>query len=92
MRHVATERSRKEVLVTKNPIPFPSPTVTIASRNFWMKGSVRGWIAAVAGKAEPDSQPDDETLINSRQVRAMFGGVSDMWLHRRRYPDNASAA
>jgi hypothetical protein len=26
---------------------------------------------------------DDETLINSAQLRKMMGGVSDMWLHRR---------
>ena len=76
-------------------IPFPAPTARIAGRNFWMKGVVRGWIAAVAGKGEPDHQPDDEVLLNSRQVRAMFGNVSDMWLHRRRHPatsERSSAA
>jgi hypothetical protein len=58
----------------------------IAGRNFWTKRAVRDWIAAVAGRGEPDPQPDDEILVNSRQVRLMFGGVSDMWLHRRRHP------
>jgi hypothetical protein len=73
-----------------NPIPFPEPTVTIAGRNFWGKGVVRGWTAAIAGRSKPEPQADDETLLNSRQVRAMFGGVSEMWLHRRRYPERAA--
>jgi hypothetical protein len=71
-------------------VPFPEPTV-IAGRNFWAKGIVRGWTAAVAGKGEPNPQPDDEVLINSRQVRELFGGVSDMWLHRRRHPETSAA-
>ena len=31
---------------------------------------------------------DDEKLINSRQVREMFGGVSEMWLWRRLHDDS----
>jgi hypothetical protein len=65
--------------------------MVIAGRNFWAKGIVRGWTAAVAGKGEPNPQPDDEVLINSRQVRELFGGVSDMWLHRRRHPETSAA-
>jgi hypothetical protein len=79
---------KREALV----IPFPSPSAVIAGRNFWTKRVVREWTAAVAGKPEPDPQPDDEVLLNSRQVRAMFGNVSDMWLHRRRYPNKEANA
>jgi hypothetical protein len=71
--------------------PFPAPTATIAGRNYWEKRAVRGWIAAIAGKGEPAPQEDDETLLNSRQVRDMFGGVSEMWLHRRRHPATANS-
>jgi len=70
-------------------IPFPDPTAIIAGRNFWAKGNVRRWRAAIAGEPAPVPQPDDEVLINSRQVRELFGGVSDMWLWRRRQRKSA---
>ena len=73
-----------------NP-PFPPPTATIAGRNFWRKRIVRDWTAAITGEREIAPQPDDEILINSRQVRQLFGGVSDMWLHRRRHPETSAA-
>jgi hypothetical protein len=72
-------------------IPFPAPSAVIAGRNFWTKGEVRKWIAAVAGQPEPAPQPDDEILLTSRQVRDLFGGVSEMWLHRRRFPDGVAS-
>jgi len=72
--------------------PFPKPAAVIAGRNFWEKGEIRHWAAAIAGKPEPNPQPDDEVLLNSGQVRALFGGVSDMWIWRRRYPQKAAAA
>jgi hypothetical protein len=73
-------------------IAFPEPKATIAGRHYWQKREARCWLAAISGKPEPDPQADDETLLNSRQIRAMFGGVSDMWLWRRRNPDKATAA
>jgi hypothetical protein len=71
-------------------IPFPPPTATIAGRNFWSKGDVRRWIAAVVGKPGPDPQLDDDQLLNSVKVRSLFGDVSTMWLWRRRHPDRAA--
>jgi hypothetical protein len=66
-------------------IPLPAATV-IAGRRYWFKGQIRGWIAAIADKPEPAPQPDDEMLITARQLRGMFGNVSDMWLYRRAHP------
>ena len=70
-------------------IPFSKPTVIIAGRNFWTKRDVRCWIAVIAGKPPPEPQPDDEVLLPSREVRGMFGKVSDVWLWRQRFPDKA---
>jgi hypothetical protein len=64
-------------------LPFPEPVV-IAGRNFWPLGAVRDWRDAVVGRPPRPAQPDDEKLISARQVRELFGGVSDMWLYRRR--------
>jgi hypothetical protein len=75
-----------------NPsVPFPTPK-DIAGRNFWVKGDVRRWRAEVSGLPEPDPQPDDEHYLTSKQVKEMFGGVSDMWLWRRRHPVAAAKA
>ena len=64
-------------------IAFPPPAV-IAGRNFWRKGAIRQWLAAMAGEVAPAPQPDDEHMMTTRAVREMCGGVSVMWLHRRR--------
>ena len=66
-------------------IAFPEPIV-IGRRKYWRRGALRGWEAAIAGQEAPELQSDDEMLLNSRQVRARYGGVSDMWLWRRRHP------
>ena len=63
--------------------PFPAPS-QVAGRNYWTKGDIRKWRAHVAGLPQPAPQPDDENWLTSKQVKAFFGGVSDMWLHRRR--------
>jgi hypothetical protein len=72
-------------------VPFPTPMI-VAGRNYWTRGQVRAWRAVIAGQAAPTPQPDDEILMNSKQVRALFGGVSDMWLHRRRKAADTTAA
>ena len=72
--------------------PFPKPEAVIARRNYRLKRAVRVWASEVAGKPEPDPAADDEVLLNSAKVRAMFGGVSDMWIHRRRFPEQAANA
>lgn len=66
----------------KPDIPFPRP-IYIAGRRFWPNGVLRRYIAEVAGLGPPESRPDDEVMKNSRQVRDLFGGVSDMWIERR---------
>jgi hypothetical protein len=71
---------------------FPKPAAMIAGRNYWQKREARSWLAAACGKPEPEPLPDDEVLLNSAQIRAMFGDVSDMWLWRRRFPAKAKAA
>ena len=72
-------------------IPFPEPEV-IAGRNYWTKGSLRRWRARNAGKPDPEPQADDDDLLNARQVRDHFGGVSDMWLWRKRQRPAGSAS
>jgi hypothetical protein len=69
--------------MNKREIPFPEPVV-IARRNYWRKCDIRRWRAAIAGQEDPAPQSDDEVVISSRQVRDLFGGVSDMWLWRKR--------
>ncbi len=46
----------------------------------------------IAGQEAPEPRPDDEKLINSRQVRDLFGGVSDIWLWRKRQRKSAAEA
>jgi len=62
--------------------PFPDPT-KIANRNFWSKRAVRCWRAEIAGEPPPPSQIDDEVFLSAAQVKALFGGVSDMWIWRK---------
>ena len=64
-------------------IPFPEPVV-IAGRNYWPRRVVRRWLAAVARAPEPAPRDDDEALMTARAVRDMCGGVSEMWIWRKR--------
>lgn len=68
------------------PTPLP-PAFKEGNRNFWTKGAIRRYCAQIAGLPEPQSQADDDHLVTSRGVREMLGGVSHMWLYRRR-PNN----
>jgi hypothetical protein len=67
-------------------IPFPRPDLIAGNRRYWMRGTVRRWRAEQAGLPAPAQQPDDEAMLNSRQVRDLFGGVSHMWIERRLKP------
>lgn len=67
-------------------IPFPRPDLIAGNRRYWMLGTVRRWRAEQAGLPAPASRADDERMLNSRQVRELFGGVSHMWIERRLKP------
>jgi hypothetical protein len=60
----------------------PVPTHIIAGKKFWKKRAIREALAAAAGEPTPASAADDEYLIQSRELRQMLGGVSDMWIWR----------
>jgi hypothetical protein len=57
--------------------------IYIGNRRFWRKGDLRKYINELAGLPPPPPATDDDHMLNSRQVRDFFGGVSHMWLHRR---------
>lgn len=88
---------------TTRKIPTPKPTkptkelpepLVIGRRRYWSRGAIRGYIAEEAGKPAPAPQPDDEHLIQAKELRRMLGGVSDMWIfrHSRRDTERAGAA
>ncbi len=64
-------------------IPFPAPDLVTGGRRYWSRSTIRRWRAEQASLPAPNPQADDETMLNSRQVRDLFGGVSHMWLARR---------
>jgi len=70
-------------------IPLPEPA-NVAGRNYWTKGDVRRWRAKIAGLPEPAPQSDDENWLTQPQLRAFLGGVSDMWIWRRRTVSEAA--
>ena len=62
---------------------LPAP-VYFGTRRAWRLSDIVAYERALAG-LPPLSPPDpaEETWITASQLRARFGGVSDMWLHRR---------
>ena len=73
------------------PIPLPDP-FKVNGRNYWTKGTFRCWRAQAAGLPKPAPQPDDDDWLTSRQIKEMCGGVSDMWIYRRRERPSPEAA
>jgi hypothetical protein len=73
---------------------IPAPTVVIATKKFWRKRSIREALAKAAGEPAPAAAADDEHLMQSRELRQMLGGVSDMflWRHSVRDADTAVKA
>ena len=66
---------------------LPDPLV-IGRLRYWRRGAIRQYLAEVAGEPAPAAQPDDEHLLQARELRRLLGGVSDMWIHRHsRRPD-----
>jgi hypothetical protein len=60
----------------------------IGRLRYWRRGAIRQYLAQVAGEPAPAAQPDDEHLIQAKELRRLLGGVSDMWIHRHsRRPD-----
>jgi hypothetical protein len=72
-------------------INFP-PAIRIGNRKFYKRRSLREYLAAISGELPPPSKPDDEYLINSRQLRQELGGVSEMWVWRREQERAAAIA
>jgi hypothetical protein len=62
---------------------FPKPLV-VNGRHYYSRGELRRWRAAAAGEPTPEPRADDEFWMTSRAAREFLGGVSTMWLHRRR--------
>ncbi len=60
----------------------PPPTHTIAGKKFWKRRVIREALALAAGEPPPVPAADDEHLVQSRELRQILGGVSDMWLWR----------
>ena len=61
---------------------FPAP-VLFGQRRFWRLSELIAYERALAGlRAEP-MEPSEEIFLSAVKVRARYGGVSDMWLHRR---------
>jgi hypothetical protein len=73
--------------------PLLPPPLVIGRQRFWRLGGVRNFVAQVAGEPAPAPQPDDEHLIQARELRKMLGGVSDMWVwrHSRRAAQSAES-
>jgi hypothetical protein len=82
---------------TARKIPTPKPTkqtkdlpepLVIGRRRYWRRGEIRCYLAEEAGKPAPAPLPDDEHLLQAKELRRMLGGVSDMWIFRHsRRPD-----
>jgi hypothetical protein len=62
---------------------LPSP-VYFGTRRAWRLSDIVAYERALAGLPSlPPPDPADEQWLTAAQLRARFGGVSDMWLHRR---------
>ena len=62
---------------------LPTP-VYFGTRRAWRLSEIIKFERELAGLPPlPPADPAEETWITASQLRARFGGVSDMWLHRR---------
>ena len=82
---------------TTRKVPTPKPAkpkellpdpLVMGRLRYWRRGAIRRYLAKVAGEPAPGPQPDDEHLLQAKELRQILGNVSDMWLHRHsRRPD-----
>ena len=70
------KRKRAEIAAV-----LPQPLV-IGRLRYWRRGAIRRYLAEVDGEPAPAPQPDDENLLQAKELRHMLGGVSDMWIWR----------
>ena len=63
--------------------PFPKPSYH-GTRRLWRLSELLAYERASAGQPpDPPLPPADEHFLTAAQVKARYGGVSDMWLWRR---------
>jgi hypothetical protein len=70
---------------------FPSP-VMMHGRRFWRLSDIINYERALAGLPPIKVDPADDRWLTAPQLRARFGGVSDMWLWRRLASRSTEAA
>jgi hypothetical protein len=68
---------------------LPRP-MKLGNRNRWPNRAWREWLANMKGLPPPPAQPDDDHLIDSKELRKRLGNVSNMYLHR--HMDRSSGA
>jgi|RhiMetdeSRZDD1v2_1073273.scaffolds.fasta_scaffold841638_2 hypothetical protein len=71
--------------------PFPKPVYFGRRRHFRLSELV-AYERELAGLPPEPTDPSTETFLTAAQVRARYGGVSDMWLHRRLAERDGAAA
>jgi hypothetical protein len=61
---------------------FPTP-VYFGKRRHWRMSDVLNYERALAGLSPLPTDPTEERWLTAAQLRARYGGVSDMWIWRR---------
>jgi len=71
---------------------FPTPKY-FGRLRYWALSELLRYEAELAGLSPPDPiPPEQEKYLPASQVKARYGGVSDMWLWRRTAAHTDSAA
>jgi hypothetical protein len=69
--------------MTKPVLPQP---IVFGRRRYWRRRLIREYLAEVAKEPSPAPRPDDESLMDARELRTLLGGITDMTLWRRMRP------
>jgi hypothetical protein len=67
---------------------FPQPTY-FGKRRHWRLSELLAYERELAGLPPEQPDPTAEVFLTAAQVRARYGGVSQMWLHRRLVREDA---
>jgi hypothetical protein len=70
---------------------FPG-AIYFGARRFWRLSDLIAYERELAGLPPEPLSPAAEIYLSAAQVRARYGGVSDMWLRRRERPKHDEAA